>query len=80
VLQGAGEERAKAGTEGALHTGLHHVGAPEQQGDGAGEGQGAESDIHLGRVLQSLRDRVTPVRQITKSYDDAPELRGPQRV
>ena len=50
VAQRAAEHGAQLGAEGALHAGLHHVHAPQQQRDGAGEIEQRDGKIHRPRL------------------------------
>ena len=46
IAQRDAEQAAQPGTERALHAGLHHVDAPQQQGDRAGEFHQRDGEIH----------------------------------
>ncbi len=51
-----GEETPQIGAEGALHPALHHMDAPQQQRDRAGEIEEAERRVH--RALLRQRKRI----------------------
>jgi hypothetical protein len=46
VAEGVAQRSSQVGTEGTIHSGLHHVDAPDQQGDRSGEIDQRQGGVH----------------------------------